>query len=97
MKYILSVYSAISLILLPFLLYMQVFSLFLFDSGSSFGAYLLSVLILLIPILLILGNVFAWKNYKRGNTKKVIFYILMPIIYPIIFFTVWFSWDTINL
>jgi hypothetical protein len=91
MKYVLFIYSVFSIVALPFLLYLQVFSMFLFDSGISFGAYLLSFLILMIPILLILGNIFAWKNYKKNKTNKVLFFMIMPIIYPILFFTFWFS------
>lgn len=97
MKYTLLIYSVLSFLLLPVLIYLQVFSFFLFDSGESFLAYFLSFLILLIPILLILGNIFAWKNYKKGRIKNVIFYMLMPIIYPILFFNVWFYLDTVNL
>ena len=92
------VYSVVSAIIFPFLLYLQIFSIFLFDSpGYSVVPYLLALGILLIPILLVVANVFLWLSILKQKRAKVsIFDMGLPVVYTILFFALWALFDVLS-
>lgn len=86
------IYSIVSVIFLPFLLFMQILSLFLFDqsvSQSMVLPYILALGIFLIPVILVVSNILMWFSIKKSNLKLTIIYMILPIIYTILFFLIW--------
>ena len=85
------VYSVLSLIALPGLLLVQFFSIFLFDNPSSTLLPLLIAFgIFLIPVVLVISNILMWKSIGKSNVKVTVTYILLPILYTVLFFGIWF-------
>ena len=92
------VYSVLSIIALPFLFYMQLFSISLFaapDSSETVWPYLLALGILFIPFSLILANVLVWKSIKRSKYGLVVGCMLLPFGYTLLFFFLWSLLGTI--
>ena len=90
------IYSVLSGLILPFLLFIQIFSVFLFDAPGSSGTllpYLIALGIFLIPVSLIVSNILMWISIKKSDTKLMIIYMIIPIAYTILFFSIWSTLD----
>lgn len=86
------VYSVLSALLLPALLFMQVMSIFLFDAPGSTGLwlpYVLALGIFLIPVILVAANIFMWFAIRGSDDRSAIFYMVLPVAYTVLFFVAW--------
>ena len=90
------IYSVLSVLLLPFLLFLQMMSVFLFDDPArNVLPYFLALGILLIPIVLVIANVLMWLSISKSEKKMAVVYMLIPVMYTILFFLLWSLIDLI--
>ena len=86
------VYSVLSALLLPALLFMQFLSVFLFDAPGSTGLWLPYVLafgIFLIPVILVAANIFMWFAIRRSDNRSAVLFMVLPVAYTVLFFVAW--------
>lgn len=96
-KIIAIIYTVLSVLALPFLLFMQLFSVFLFDSPGSMESvvpYTIALAILGIPICLIIANIKMWGAYRHNRMRVFYWSIAAPFVYVLLFFMTWGLFDS---